>query len=220
MQYFLNLEHEIKIIIFKYVNNPLNLTLSCRNWSIIAKDPYVKADWLMVRYEKAHALFHAVRLGPTFIDIPLCQALIARNATVSRYFIQRLLIHFVKYDQELLDLKIEHNVGQHDDRDLQKIRSPWSSNLPMSVFTRLLGEGYRQLSDAHKDLLPKENGLIHFFSDGPHYSPRLLRKKRFTPFPPSLQLRKSPWGVPVDPSKNGKIDKLKLMNRLKRGLSR
>jgi hypothetical protein len=33
---------------------------------------------------------------------------------ISRYFIQRLLIYFGKYDQKLIELKIEHNVGQLD----------------------------------------------------------------------------------------------------------
>src|SRR2546423_7023066 len=107
IQYFQNFEYEIKINIFKYVNSPLNLTLTCRNWSVIAKDPYAKTEWLIKRYEKANASFHAVRLGPTFIDITVCQALIARNVVISRYFIQRLLMHFGRYDQRLIELKIE-----------------------------------------------------------------------------------------------------------------
>ena len=61
MQYF---KEEIKINIFKYVDYPLNLALSCQNWSVIAKNPYAKTEWLIARYGKAHALFHAVRLGP------------------------------------------------------------------------------------------------------------------------------------------------------------
>ena len=67
-----NFEYEIKINIFKYVNYPLNLALTCRNWSIIAKVPYAKTVWLIIHYRKAHALFHAVRLGLTFIDITVC----------------------------------------------------------------------------------------------------------------------------------------------------
>ena len=134
MQYLQDFEYEIKINIFKYVNSPLNLALTCRNWSIIAKDPYAKTEWLILRYGKAHALFHAVRLGPTFIDISVCQTLIARKVMISRYFVQRLLMHFGKYDQKLIELKIEHNVGQLDADRIrvfqQKIKSPWASNLP------------------------------------------------------------------------------------------
>src|ERR1043166_5354543 len=150
-----------------------------RNWSIIAKDPYAKSEWLIVYYGKAHALFHAVRLGPTFIDIPVCQTLIARN------FIQRLLMHFGKYDQKLIELKIEHNVGQLDADRIrafqQKIKSPWASNLPINVFTYLLNQGYKQLSNANEDLPSKGNDmeLFHFLSAGPHvinYAPGMLRK--------------------------------------------
>ena len=211
MACFQNFEYEIKINIFIHVTSPLNLALTCQSWSAIAKDKYAKTQWLIVRYGKAHALFHAVRLGPTFIDTPVCQSLIARKAIISRYFIQRLLMHFGKYDQKLIELKIEHNVGQLDADRIrafqQKIKSPWASNLPITVFTYLLKEGYRKLSNEDNDLPSKGNDmeLFHFLSAGPHvinYAPGMLRKnlkdiedlilnKRFTPFPPrpkALQL--------------------------------
>src|SRR5437762_559977 len=127
------IEGEIKITIFKYVDSPLNLALTCRNLSVIAKDPYAKSEWLIVHYGKARALFHAVRLGPTFIDIPVCQTLITRKFILLRDFIQRLLMHFEKYDPNLIELKIEHKV------DADRIRT-WVSNLPIFVFTYLLDE--------------------------------------------------------------------------------
>src|ERR1044071_8598986 len=105
-QYFQNLEDEIKINIFKYVDNPIKLALTCRRWAEIAKDPCAKTDWLIVHFGKAHAMFHAVRLGPTFIDIALCKNLLARKVIISRYFIQRLLMHFGKYNQKLIELTI------------------------------------------------------------------------------------------------------------------
>src|ERR1044072_6888033 len=98
MQYF---EYEIKINIFKYVDSPLNLALTCQNWSVIAKDPYAKSEWLIVHYGKEHALFHAIRLGPTFIDISVCQFLIERRVIISRDFIQKLLRQFGTCDQNL-----------------------------------------------------------------------------------------------------------------------
>src|SRR5437764_443779 len=158
MQYFKNFDYKIKINIFKYVNHPLNLVLTCRNWSVIAKDPYAKTEWLIIRYGKAHALFHAVRLRSTFIEIPVCQTLITRKVMISRCFVQRLLMHFGKHDQKLIELKIEHNVGQLDADKIrafqQKIKSSWASNLPITitvftVFTYLLDEGYKQLSNAN-----------------------------------------------------------------------
>src|SRR4051794_21463072 len=208
IQYFQNFEDEIKKNIFKYVNSPLNLALTCRNWSVIAKDPYSKAKWLIVRYGKDHALFHAVRLGPTFIDIPVCQTLIARKVIISRYFVQRLLMHFGKYNQKLIELKLEHNVGQLDADKIrafqQKNKLPWASNLPITVFKHLLDEGYKRLFNANEDLPSKGNDmkLFHFLSVGPHvinYATRMLKKhlkvtkdlilnKRFTPFPPPKTL--------------------------------
>src|SRR5438045_4800243 len=126
MQYF---EYEIKINVFRYVQYPLNLVLTCRSWSVIVKDPFAKAEWLIVHYGKLHALFHAVRLGPTFIDMPLCQTLIARNIGISRYFVQRLLMHFGKYDQKLIELKLEHNDRIRAFQ--QETKSPWEINLLM-----------------------------------------------------------------------------------------
>jgi hypothetical protein len=132
MQY---LEDKIKINIFKYVEYPFNLSLTCRSWSVIAKDPYAKTEWLLVHYRKAHALYHAVRLlDSTFIGMSTCQALTARKVVISKYFIQRLLMHFGSYDSKLTQLEIGHNVSQFDiDRIRafqQKIKSIWASDLP------------------------------------------------------------------------------------------
>src|SRR2546421_279944 len=200
IQYFQNFECEInrmlgdyltfvEINIFKYVNSTLNLDLTCRNWPAIAKDPYAKAEWLITRYGRAHALFHAVRLGPTFTDILVYQALIAKKVITSRYFLQRLLTHFGKYDQKLIELKIEHNVGQLDADRIrafqQKIKSPWASNLPITVFTYLLDEGYKQLSNANEDSPSKDNDmeLFHFLSRD-KLCPRNVKKefKRYKRF--------------------------------------
>src|SRR5215213_2859529 len=87
--------------IFKYVNSPMNLTLTCRNRFVIVKDSNAKTELLMVRYGKAHALFHA------------------RN----------VLIHFGEYDQKSIEFKIDHNVGQLNADRIQKIKPPWARNL-------------------------------------------------------------------------------------------
>ncbi|GET55119.1 hypothetical protein GLOIN_2v1490054 [Rhizophagus irregularis DAOM 181602=DAOM 197198] len=217
MQYFQNFEYEIKINIYKYIDFPLNLALTCRNWSVISKDAYAKTEWLLVRYGKSHALFQAVRLGPTFIDIPL------------------------------IELKIEHNVGQLDADRIrafqQKIKSPWASNLPIFVFTYLLDEGYKQLANMNETLPSKGNDmeLFHFLSAGPHvinYAPGMLRKnlkdiedlilnKRFVPFPPrpkayQLDLNSDPHihqqPIPEEyPSKDG-FENNRQLNVIARGI--
>ncbi|UZO22448.1 uncharacterized protein OCT59_014811 [Rhizophagus irregularis] len=169
----------------------------------------------------------------SFLAIPL----ITRKVPISRYFIQRLLMHFGKYDQKLIELKIEHNVGQlNADRIRafqQKIKSPWTSNLPIFVFTYLLDEGYKQLANMNETLPSKGNDmeLFHFLSAGPHvinYAPGMLRKnlkdiedlilnKRFVPFPPrtkayQLDLNSDPY-----PSKDG-FENNRQLNVIARGI--
>ncbi|CAB5378502.1 unnamed protein product [Rhizophagus irregularis] len=135
---------EIKINIFKYVNYPLNLALTCRNWSVFIKNPYAKSEWLIVNYGKAHSLFYAINLGPTFIDIAVCQTLIARDIIVfTRYFTQRLI-----------QLKIEYNDNINQ---IGADRLSYVSNLPVSVFIYLFNEGYKQLST--KNLTSKCNDI-------------------------------------------------------------
>ncbi|GBC08200.1 hypothetical protein RclHR1_07970002 [Rhizophagus clarus] len=112
-QIFENFVYEIKINIFKYVIHPLNLALTCQNWSIIVKDPYAKIEWLIVNYGKKHALSQAIKLGPTFIDMALCQVLIERRIITSKSFIQILLKFFGKYNRKLSEL-VEYNFGQFD----------------------------------------------------------------------------------------------------------
>ena len=189
MQYCSN---EIKILIFKYVDSPLNLALTCKNWCVILKDEYAKTEWLVVHYGKAHAFFHAVRLGPTFIDIPVCQTLIAKKVPISRYFIQRLLMCFGKCDQKLMELRLGLGCQFDDDKIraiIQNFKFPWASNLPIYVFTYLLEVGYKQFGE---DLPSKGNDmeLFDFLSVSPHTIRNvpdiledLILNERFIPFP-------------------------------------
>jgi hypothetical protein len=87
-----SLYYELRIIIFKYVDTPISLILTDRKWYAITQDPYARAEWLIYKYGKTHALFHAVRLGSDFITVGLVRILLVRNAIISRYFIQRLLM--------------------------------------------------------------------------------------------------------------------------------
>src|ERR1044072_5021068 len=68
----------------------MRYSLTCRSWSTITKYyPYAKSELLMIRYGKECALLHAARLRFTFIDITMCQVLIARKVTIPGYFIYR-----------------------------------------------------------------------------------------------------------------------------------
>lgn len=165
MKQFQNFEDGIKINIFKYVDHPLNLILTCQIWSAISKNPYAKTEWLIVHYGKAHALFHAVRLGLTFIDMSVCQTLIAKNVVVSRYLIQRLFENFGTYNQKLIEFKIEHSFGQCDTAKIydfrKEIKSPWANHLMfiMFVLIYLLNEEYGQLANANEGLPLKGNNM-------------------------------------------------------------
>ncbi|CAG8688127.1 19140_t:CDS:2 [Cetraspora pellucida] len=110
----------------------MNLALSCKRWSLVWKDSQVKAEWIIFKYGRAHCLFHSIRLGPKFISVEVAHAIITKGGILSRYFAQRLLIHYGEYDQKLIELKASHNIGQSD---LEKIQTntPWANNLPITV---------------------------------------------------------------------------------------
>src|SRR3954463_16712273 len=104
-----SLHVELKIEIFKHIDIPFSLILTNRSWYLISQDSYTRANWLIYKYGRAHALFHAVRLGNGFITEDVVQALLTRNAIISRYFIQRLLMHFGVDDEKLIGFKIGVN---------------------------------------------------------------------------------------------------------------
>ena len=161
------LYNELRIEIFKFVDKPISLALTNRKWYAISQDAHARAKWLICNYGKAHALFYAVRLSNSFISQDVVVNLLSSNAVMSRYFIQRLLMHFGAYDEKLIELKIEHNVNQIDVDRInafqRKLTSPWASNLPLPVFTKLITEGYKILNDY--DLATKGNDmeLFHFY---------------------------------------------------------
>src|SRR4051812_25950412 len=105
------LSNEIRIEIFKF-GNTTSLSMTNHKWYAISQDPHARAEWLIYKYGRAHALFHAVRLGGSFITEDVVQTLLAKGAIISRYFIQRLLMHFGSYDEKLIELKIKHNINQ------------------------------------------------------------------------------------------------------------
>ncbi|CAG8751846.1 14634_t:CDS:1, partial [Funneliformis mosseae] len=154
--------------IFKYIYSPLNLALSCKAWSNIANDPYTKTEWLLQQFGRAHAFFHGIRLGPTFINKNVCQSLFAKKAIFSRYLVQKLLMHYGKFDLSLIDLKIKNNVNQSGaGLELKKYINPWAGNLPLEVFLYLLKEGKAQFGEqCHEKGNDME--LFHFLSAGPH----------------------------------------------------
>jgi hypothetical protein len=140
-----SLFNELRIEIFKQIDKPKSLSLANRDWYEVSRDPHARAEWLIFKYGRAHALFHAVRLGNNFTTIEVVQALLSRNVILSRYFVQRLLMHFGSYDEKLIELKIEHNVNQVD---FDRIRAVLFKEKPpitigyLQFFKKLITEGY------------------------------------------------------------------------------
>src|SRR5688572_8323031 len=100
-----SLHDELKIEIFKYVETPISLLVTNRRWYYISQDCHARAKWLIRRYGRAHAFFHAIRLGGNFVTTNLVQVLLSQKALLSRYFMQRLLAHFTGYDEGLIKCK-------------------------------------------------------------------------------------------------------------------
>jgi hypothetical protein len=196
------LSKELGINIFKFLNTPKSFIFTNRYCYDISKDPHARAIWLIYKYGKAHALFHAVRLGDGFITSEVVQVLIANGAIISRYFIQRLFMNFGSHDEKLNELKIEHNVNQADFNRIRafqkKLKSPWASNLTLPIFTQLITEGFNIFNNPNPALKGNDMELFHFLSAGPldiNQAPQKLSKyfdeikdlilnKKFIPFPP------------------------------------
>ncbi|GBB83845.1 hypothetical protein RclHR1_01050019 [Rhizophagus clarus] len=190
---------ELRINIFKYVITPCSLILINHEWYAISQDPHARAEWLINKYGKAHALFHAVRLG-NFMTDNVVQALLARDVIISRYFVQRLLMHFGTVDEKLIKQKIEYNVHNVNNRSPWK--KSWASNLTIPVFTNLITKCYEILNDNELAAKGNDMELFHFLSAGPlsiyHAPQRLFQNlgdikdliliRKFVPFPPRKKL--------------------------------
>ncbi|CAG8555186.1 9308_t:CDS:1, partial [Scutellospora calospora] len=209
-----------------YVKCPLNLILTCNDWHDIAKNNDAKAEWVICNYGRAHSLFHAVRLGPSFIDQTVAHAIITKGGILTRYFMQRLLVNYGSYDIKLIELKITHNVKQIDAEQIKalqkKARVPWASDLPLPVFTYFLTVAQTKFKPQELYLKGNDMELFHFFSAGPHVikdAPNILQKnmgsiedlilhKKFIPFPPRPSRKFTdlctPPNIPEEyPSKDG-----------------
>ncbi|RIA79566.1 hypothetical protein C1645_845495 [Glomus cerebriforme] len=148
---------ELKLEILRYTKTPILLIILNRNWYSTSQDPNARAEWLMYKYGRAHALFHAVRLGKSFITDNVAQSLIARGAIISRYFIQRLVMQFGIQDPKLDEMKVRYNSNV----DNITPDCSWAASLPLSVFIKFMTEALHQLNG---DISIKENDMELFQS--------------------------------------------------------
>ncbi|CAG8437507.1 12659_t:CDS:1 [Acaulospora colombiana] len=204
---FQNLIIELKVLIFEHTTNILDLGVTCKAWAKVIQDPHARAKWLIKKYGKSYALFHAVRLGPKFINAEVVQSLLSNKASLSRYFIQRLLLHFGEYDSKLTELKAKHNVCTAETNKINDLKRqnlhPWASNLPVDVFVAILNEGYNRFKEEDMNIKGNDMELFHFLSAGPliisqaerklkeNYEliKELILKMLFIPLPPRPKVK-------------------------------
>ncbi|CAG8599671.1 6666_t:CDS:1 [Paraglomus brasilianum] len=192
---------ELKVEIVLHLSNPTTLARCSHEWNNIVNSPFTKSKWLISRYGRTHALFHAVRMGKPFVNFDVVEWLFAQKAHISRYFIQRLVLGFGKCDRKLIDLKRKYNIGSSDPFSNTLIQdktcSSWASNLSVDVFSRLLKEGYDRFGE--NNILVRGNDMEKFYylSGGPlgitqamfdiqknmDEIETLIRIHKFAPFP-------------------------------------
>ncbi|EXX57918.1 hypothetical protein RhiirA5_401425 [Rhizophagus irregularis] len=207
--------NELKVEIFRYVLTPIALVLLNRNWYSTSQDPHARAEWIIYKYGRAHALFHAIRLGNHFVTVEVVQILLAKKAIISRYFMQRLMIQFGTYDPKLIEMRSRYNINT----DIPK-EKPWASELPLPIFIKLLAEASNELDDIA--IRGNDLELFHYLTAGAltiNQAPAVLLEnlkniedlilnKKFIPFPPrpkDTPAYKSPSGGATEnyPSRDG-----------------
>ncbi|CAG8549394.1 10626_t:CDS:2, partial [Cetraspora pellucida] len=98
-----------------------------------------EGKWIIYKYGHAHALFCAIKFGQNFIILAVVRAIIANKAIISKYFVQRLLLHFGKFDKDLVALKMEYNnnSGRANNNSFQQ-NIPWANDLGITVCLYIL----------------------------------------------------------------------------------
>ncbi|CAG8546868.1 9532_t:CDS:1 [Paraglomus brasilianum] len=198
---FDNLALEIKICIILYLPNPLPLAKCSRAWHTLVNSPTTKSKWLISMHGKVHALFHAVRIGEPFISADVVECLLAQNAHLSRYFTQKLVLGFGKYDSKLANAKKELDSGE----ELIQIknRCPWASNLFLDVFTRILEEAHRRYDGNDIPIRGNDMESFYYLSAGSFKMSQaqkvletnmdeiktLIKRYKFAPLPPRPKVR-------------------------------
>ncbi|CAB4491553.1 unnamed protein product [Rhizophagus irregularis] len=141
--------NELKVEIFRYVFTPIALVLLNCNWYSTFQDPHVRAEWIIYKYGRAHALFHAIRLGNHFVTVEVVQIL-AKKAIILRYFMQRLMIQFGTYDPKLIKLIEMRSRGN----DLELFHYLTAGALTINQAPAVLLENLNYIEDLNKKFMP------------------------------------------------------------------
>jgi hypothetical protein len=187
-----SLSDELRIEVFKYLTTPISLALSNNRWYTISQDSHARAEWLIHKYGKSHALFHAVRLGKNFLTLKVVQTLISRNVLISRYFIQRLHKSLHIYDEQL---KLMSQMFGYNSPEIS-----WGNDIPLPVFDELFSRASDILKLNEENFAIKANDMDMFYllTSDPIFASQgfiqnidqirdLILNKKFAPFPPDPQ---------------------------------
>ncbi|CAG8567799.1 8665_t:CDS:1 [Paraglomus brasilianum] len=152
---------EVKVEITSYVQNPSSLARCSREWYSVVNSPHTKYRWLLNKYGRVHALFHAVRIGEPFLNLDVAE-LVLKNSRISRYLVQRLKLVY----------------GNH---------CLWGSNISNNVYERIINfkEGYE--NDNHNDIHSIRRVLKKGGSEDDIKT--IIEVYGFTPFPPKPTFR-------------------------------
>src|SRR5437867_2127635 len=126
---------ELFLEIYKHIKHPISLILVNKKFHQLCINPVAKSVWALANFGRIHVLFYAISLGKTFITVDVIKSLLALKVNLSRYFIQRLLLQYGQYDEELT------KIDEDKFKAFQKsMKTPWASDIPYDVFTALLDE--------------------------------------------------------------------------------
>ncbi|CAG8586910.1 10776_t:CDS:1 [Paraglomus brasilianum] len=152
---------ELKVEIASYVEIPFFLGCCSRDWHKIVNSPHTKYKWLLNKYGRIHALFHAVKIGEPLLNFEAAE-LILKNSHISRHFIHRLKLGYGK-------------------------RGLWGSNISNDVYERILNYKAEYASCNCDDMQSIRQILEGTGSEDDIRT--IIEIHNFTPFPPSSTFR-------------------------------
>src|SRR6266511_4740034 len=125
---------ELFIEIYKHIRYPISLILVNKKFHWLCTHSVVKSTWALTNFGRIHVLFYAILLGKTFITVDVVKSLLALKANFSRYFVQRLLLQYGQYSEELMKLKLQDNNNDNNSQELDQekfktfLKTPWASD--------------------------------------------------------------------------------------------
>ncbi|CAH1763297.1 863_t:CDS:1 [Entrophospora sp. SA101] len=125
-----SLPPELLMEVYIYNEFPISFILINKRIYELCMSPIAKAKWVLRNFGKTHALFHAIRLGKSFIVVEIITSLLELKANFSRYFFQRL------------SQQTQSNIGEeYDPLYLNRIADSWFPDIPFDVYSLLFNEG-------------------------------------------------------------------------------